>query len=409
LIQTDDELDPTWVSAHGPAGMPALAFNDVDANRMTIESSSAALLGALSGTNRPFSILATIQASSASEAYGIARLSGANALIRLEVNASNKLLITRQDDGSTFANLTGTIELGTSARRVGVTFDGGALTLYQDAQRDNVTEAAGGQGALTLTAGRVGNYAGGTSGPTLYLKDLAIVPRAVNRNEWLHYYEWSVQQWGAIQAPQFAGAGTGVHGVGAGTITPSYPSSPSAGALLVLVTSQAIESSPTTVPGDWTLQGEQVGSTFTLRFYAKRAAGGESGTINVGVNSAGSAVQMFAFNQVSRTPNFSGGSMESLAGLLGGGTSIGGPTIGPNGYGRLAVNFIIGLGTNVGANSGSSGGTWAEASEYDAANSLFIQLQTAQLGVAPISGGTTSWTTAGGSESFSFGFALVGE
>lgn len=412
---------PDWETAWGPACRPAVRFVRANLDRLDELSSGqpdgsrAAVIDAVAGLNAPFSVLMTAQPTSTSTQIFLSwySLISANPRIVLEQTSGSLLKITRRDGSGTFAELTGDIQLGTSLRRIGATFDGTSLVLYVDAQLDNSTSAAGGQDALVLGKFRVGDDDGGGTGADMHLFDLTIIPRAIGFNEWLRYYEWSVKQYGQIQAPAFFGAGTGVHGIGAGTITPSYPASLPAGALLALNVTQYAEIAAPTVPLGWFLSDEIVDGNIKLYTYFRdlRASAGESGTIDVGVNSTSSATRMYAFTGVMNAISAFEGYVDEFPTAEGGGTSCPGPSINPYGYGRLGVAFYAGLGTNVGVNSGSVGGTWVEAAEYNAANNLFLQVQTVRIQSppTPVTGGTTTWTTAGGAESLCQGYVFIGE
>lgn len=412
LIDVDGQ-PPAW-SASPRNCLPMVEFDSAD--RLREETSFAAsgratVIDYMQGTNKPFSVLMTVRPTLTAGTEQVLwnwASNATSALINLKVTTGNVLKVTRQDDAASFADLTGTIQVGTAIRRIAATFDGTSLTLFQDAQVDNATALAGGQGAITPNAFRVGAQDASVG---MQLGEIVVVPRAINYNEWLAYYAYSLKRWGTIQPPSFAGAGTGASGAGAGTLTPSYPSSPPAGALFVLHVAQYVEVAEPTVPAGWSLWDELIDGNIKQYTYFRdaRAAGTETGTINVGVSATVSIVRMYQFTRVTGALTIAG-YLESDAPGDGGASSCAGPTISPNGYGRLAVALYAGVGTNATANTGSSGGTWDEAAEYDADN-LFLQVQIASIQnpPIPITGGTTTWTTGGGAESLVHGFALIGE
>lgn len=389
-------------------GQPVIDFTSAD---RLLDSTNAAISGrsflidGMSGTNPAYTVMTTLQMTDTSFGQILFQWgSGSNPILNLRILfSSNVLQITRVSDGGSTEDVQGDIEIGTAIRRLCMTCDGVTTRMYVDSVQESSTIQF--SNATTFTAFRLGATDGNIA---MRLGDFTVLPRGINRNEWLRYYEWSVKQFGAIRTPTLAGAGAGAAGLGAGTITPAFPTI-QAGDFLFGAAVQFNETTPVSFPAGWTLWSEvNIGSLTASIFFKDARAVAESGTINVGVNSTASAVQLFAIRGVNLV------SFNAISDFsdqqTGGGDSCPAPTVSANGYGRLGIAIYFGVGTSPGAATGANGGTWAETSEYPAGvSALFIQSQTVNLSnPATVSGGTTSWTGAGGTESIAVGFTLVG-
>lgn len=412
VLNNRDANPPTWLSA--PQGsLPMVDFDSSD--RLEEETSLGAsnrayVIDALSGTNTPFSILFTAQPTSiAAEQIFLNWKSNANSsVISVRITfAGDVLKVTRGDDAGSFAEATGTVQLGTSIRRIGITFDGARLRTYVDGQAD-ADAAAGGQGVLTLNQFRLG----ATDGPVaMRVGELVVLPRAIGYNEWLHYYEYSAKKWGPIQPPRFLAAGSGTDVLTSGTLSVPYPSHV-AGDLLVLAVGSRQE---TVAPGalsGWTLgYGPDTNPNATGRLYFRISDGDPGSPLSYTTGTANMwAAQMYAFRGVSGALTTAGYTESGTTTEVDGPGSLTAPTIRPNGYGRLAVAVTF-MDNNPGLSpfTGATGGTWAEATEYTTGtgSNFGIQLQVAALPSAiPISGG--SLTLSGSDSAITRGFALIG-
>lgn len=404
--------DPAWTSS-ARSGRPGLAFGSQDA----LDATSASLITALAGTNKPFSILVTLQfdpspGNALNPIFQLMNTSGTAEIQLLSASGDQCLTITRTDNAGSTSDITGSTELGTSIRRLGATFDGTNKYLYVDAVQDASTNAAA-LGASTFDRLRVpDDVTGGGLDGTLY--DVVVVPRAISRAEWLHYYGWSVAQWGKIQPPTFGTVGTSVDGTG--TLNVPYPTVAAGDRVFTVVgLRNADPSSYPVTPGGWTLvYGPDENPTTTLFVYelTSAASGSETGTVAwtmLGTNNCELAF-MFTLKGVSRTKTPNGAFESATTTEVDGPGSLSAPTIRPNGYGRLAVavtaiNEEVVLGF-----TGASGGTWSRmASATSSVGSNFgLAVHVAPLPAdTPISGGSA--TLSGSDAAICRAFAVVGE
>ena len=240
---------------------------------------------------------------------------------------------------------------------------------------------------------------------------MVVLPRAINRNEWLHYYEWSVKQWGAIQPPAFATAGTGSNSTT--SPTPDYPANVSGQQFWMQVTTLGLTSAPST-PAGWSLiYGPDTTGTIRQYVYSRdaRATGSDSGTVTVTI-AAGNSTNMariYAISGVTASVTSNGYAENETTTASTDGTCPG-PTVAPKGYGRLAVAFVsVNDDSGMGVITGATGGTWGEAvAEHTSGLGAGMQLQIARLpNPAPISGGTATVGQAGRNV-ICRAFALVG-
>jgi hypothetical protein len=210
---------------------------------------------------------------------------------------------------------------------------------------------------------------------------------------------------GGLTAPTYVANGGMTPGSGSGTITPALPTNAS-GDLFVCVACDFAQGARPTLPAGWTSKGTNTSGSFVIEIFTRdtRSSGSESGTINVSVNSTASRVAIYTFRGVA-TSSF----IESTATVAGSAGTCNGPSITTSGTGRLAVAWYWADGTTAAPNSGSSGGTWTEASELFDGTNLLQQLQTcATLGSgSTISGGSSAFTS-GAFGAVCRAFALVG-
>lgn len=216
--------------------------------------------------------------------------------------------------------------------------------------------------------------------------------------------------------PVFGAAGTGAATTSSSSISVPYPASIEAGDLLILqVLNWSSGGSGITTPSGWTQIGAgHQGSGGEHRAYYKAAVGTESGSLSVSTNSGGSIGsygRMYRFDSAANI-----GTVIEAAAVGTGSTAViadtGVITTGDN---RVAVNLVA-LKDNlaIGAFTGATGGTWAEATaEFTSATGqdACLQIQIADMAAAAtINGGsfTVDSAVAPGSQNWSaIGFAIL--
>lgn len=423
LTNTDEETTPVWISNWRGVG-PALQFIDIDAMQLNANN-DATVTTALSGSDTPFSILITAQArerTAGDFAQGLVSWTEflGNSVSRFEIESNGLLQYTRTDTGGTSNDAAGNIEVGTALRRLGCVFEGTVVKTYVDSELDlNTTSNVG---SLTLNRLRIGFYTGSGTGPDLYLFELVVVPRAIGRNEWLHYYEYSTARWGPIASPTYVSAGTGSANAG-GSITPAYPDDGAggplpAGALLVLhVGIRNAVTNPTT-PTGWTLiyGPDDGGSNGRSLVYVRntRSTGSDSGTLTVTIG-AGNNLNMgriYAFNGVNLVLDEAQVAEGAATSVVDGGL-LNGPTISCKGRGRLAVAFaFVDVDDPTGGSiTGETGGNWSQAAIFETTlgGNGTISLQIAPMPQGGVLSGGTGAFGGGSDDGVCRGFALVGE
>lgn len=207
--------------------------------------------------------------------------------------------------------------------------------------------------------------------------------------------------------PAYDSAGAGISGTG--SLSVPYPSTVSAGDLLVLHCGARNTGDTFSTPSGWSLLDDQ-NNTFAMRSYVftKIADGSETGSLSVthaGGNLA--AARMYRFTGVASSSYTEG---LSNAGIGDTGSTVVAPTVTTTGTDRLALALVF---TNTpsahGSFTGETGGDWTEAvAEFTDATSplVCLQLQTAQMASAgTITGGSLNNTD--GSQYLSIGVALV--
>jgi hypothetical protein len=155
---------------------------------------------AVSGDDVPFSILATLQLSSAADDRIIAawdHTSGGNAhsMFLVDNTGTGRLRYSRQGDAGAAAIVTGPTNLGTGHIRVGLSFSGSAAALYVGGVVDttgacNVTTTSFNRFRLCTGPGAADSFDG-------RIKHICIVGREVTAAEHQIYKNWSVASFGA--------------------------------------------------------------------------------------------------------------------------------------------------------------------------------------------------------------------
>jgi hypothetical protein len=250
----------------------------------------------------------------------------------------------------------------------------------------------------------------------MYLADFVVLPRAINRNEWLRYYGWSVQRWGPIQPPFPVGAGAGVDGTGSLNVAYPDPTKIKAGDLfLTLIGVRNLVSTPAT-PAGWTLiYGPDTNPSATVYVYAKnaRATGSESGTVTwtIAAGNNSNTGLMFNVRGVTASVTFDGYT-EGAATAESDNNTQAQPSVTTNGYGRLLVaccvcNADVPMAVFTGGTT-----TWDEVAEFRSTvgSDFSLQVQVSTMPVAGTSsGGSANFGTPGtGDNSIVRAFALVG-
>jgi len=151
-----------------------------------------------SGSDVAFSVLMTVQIDVNADQVLVCwdHTSGTGqSNVRTDNAGTGRLRYQRVDDAGSSATPTGTVDLGTGHRRLGVLFAGTTVDLYVDTTLD-VNDGACNVGTATFNRFRIG------TGPAIdaldgRFKDIVVVGRAISSDEWTQYYNWSVGEFGA--------------------------------------------------------------------------------------------------------------------------------------------------------------------------------------------------------------------